>query len=223
MKTAEKTAIVLGATGLVGGILLDLLLADTRYKKVILFSRRSVNKDNPKITEHICDLLALKTKKEHFKADEVFCCLGSTNAKTPNKKRYKEIDYGIPIAAAELCKSNRIPTLIVVSALGADATSNIFYSRIKGEMEDEVLEIDIPKTHIVQPSMIGGHRDEKRPREYVSKKLMSALNFLFLGPLKKYRVIHPKTIALAMQWLANNDFDKKRILSDELKEIVKNG
>ena len=221
MKKTGKTAIILGATGLVGSILLELLVNDKRYKKIVLFSRSSVEIKNQKIDEFLCDLLELEQQQEHFKADEVFCCIGSTNAKTPDKELYKRIDYGIPVAAGELCFQNKIKTLVIVSALGADANSSILYNRIKGEMEHKVLALEIPKTYIVQPSMIGGNRKEKRPREYFFKKLMQILSFLFQGPLKKYRVIHPETIAKSMVWLANNDFEKNRILSDELKQLSK--
>lgn len=223
MKKRNKTAIILGATGLVGGILLDLLLVDDRYQKIILFSRSSAKKNHPKIKEHLCDLLELEKQKGLFKADEVFCCIGSTNAKTPNKDMYKHIDFGIPVTAAKLCQQNDIPTFIVVSALGADANSSIFYNRIKGQMENKVLEFNITKTHLLQPSMIGGDREEKRPREYLFKKLMQGLDFLFVGSLKKYRVIHPKSIAGAMLWLANHQYKEKRIVSEELKKLSKRG
>jgi len=195
------------------------LVKDERYKKIALFSRRAVEIKSQKIEEHLFDLLELEQQQEHFIADEVFCCIGSTNAKTPNNELYKRIDYGIPVATAKLCAQNSIKTLVIVSALGADANSSIFYNRIKGEMEDKVLALKVPKTHIVQPSMIGGNRKEKRPREYFFKKLMQVLSFLFQGSLKKYRVINPETIAKSMVWLANNDFEKNRILSDELKQL----
>jgi uncharacterized protein YbjT (DUF2867 family) len=223
MKKSGKTAIVLGATGLVGGILLDLLVKDERYNSIVLFSRRSAGNGSPKIKEHLCNVLELEQQQEHFKADEIFCCIGTTIAKTPDKKMYRLIDYGIPIAGAELSRINQINTFLVVSALGADANSSIFYNRVKGEMEDELLKFKIPKTHILQPSMIGGNRNEKRPKEHFFKKVMQALSFLFQGPLKKYRVIQPETIATAIVWLANNDFGKNRILSDELKQLPDHG
>ncbi len=221
MKATGKTAIVLGATGLVGGTLLQLLLKDDRYGKVVVFSRRTVGFEHAKLHEHLVDLLALQDQKSHFNADEVFCCVGTTNAKTPDKQQYKKIDYCIPVNAAKLCKKNKIPSILVVSALGANASSTIFYNKTKGEMEEAVLQFGVPKTHIVQPSMIGGDRKEKRPMEYLFKKLMITLNFLFLGPMKKYRVIHPKEIALAMLWLANTTFDQQIIQSEELKTLAK--
>ncbi|MDT0606455.1 NAD-dependent epimerase/dehydratase family protein [Croceitalea rosinachiae] len=222
MGTNQKIAIVLGGTGLIGGFLIKRLLDDKRYKTIKLFSRRAIGFEHPKIEEEVIDLLNLETQTERFYADEVFCCIGTTNAKTSDKSRYKEIDYGIPVAAAQLCVANKIETIIVVSALGADSSSRIFYNRIKGLMEDEVLRLKIAKTHLVQPSMIGGDRKEKRLGEYFFKKLMLVFGFLLQGSLKKYRVIHPDTIAITMVWLANNPNNKKRIPSHVLKQIADN-
>ncbi|MBQ4818979.1 NAD-dependent epimerase/dehydratase family protein [Aquimarina sp. MMG016] len=215
-----KTAIILGATGLTGGILLQKLMDDDRYEKIKLFSRSSVNISHPKIEEHLVDLLQLRNYAQDFIADEVFCCIGTTNAKTPDKELYHNIDYGIPVSAAQLCKTNKISTLIVISALGADPKSRVFYNRTKGEMEEAVLEFDIPKTHILQPSLIGGQRYEKRPGEYFFKQLMKVFNPLLIGSFKKYRTINPETIVSAMVWLANHKFHQKRIISDEIQEIA---
>ncbi len=223
METKGKTAIILGATGLVGSVLLQCLLHDGRYQKIILFSRTSVGIQDSKLDEVLCDVLALETQLDKFRADEVFCCIGTTKAKTPDKVRYKKIDYGIPVVAAKLCSLNQIHTFIVVSALGADVSSAIFYNRIKGEMERIVQQFNIPKTHIVQPSIIGGDRNEQRPGEFFFKKLMSFFRFLLVGPFKKYRVIHPDSIAKAMVWLANNNYKNQRIASDILKELAVHG
>lgn len=223
MEGTKKTAIVLGATGLVGGILLDLLLQDERYKKIIVFSRRKFEKEDSKLEKRIGDLMNLQSFSEHFKADEVHCCIGTTKSKTPDTTKYREIDYDIPLKAAELCRNNGIATFIVISAMGSNENSSIFYNRVKGEMERDVLRIGIPKTHIVQPSLIGGERKEKRSGELFFKKLMNAIDFLMIGPLKKYRIIHPKDIARAMLWLANNPHENKRITSEELKILANHG
>ncbi|GMN06684.1 hypothetical protein MTsPCn5_20730 [Croceitalea sp. MTPC5] len=223
METKGKTAIILGATGLVGSVLLQCLLHDGRYQKIILFSRTSVGIQDSKLDEVLCDVLALEAQLDKFWADEVFCCIGTTKAKTPDKVLYKKIDYGIPVAAAKLCSLNQIHTFIVVSALGADASSAIFYNRIKGEMERMVQQFNIPKIHMVQPSIIGGDRNEQRPGEFFFKKLMSFFGFLLVGPFKKYRVIHPDSIAKAMVWLANNTYTNQRIASDTLKELAVHG
>ena len=223
MERKQKEAIVLGATGLVGGIVLDLLLKDDRYKKVTVFSRRALETTHPKLNTIIGNLLQLDTFASGFHGDEVFCCIGTTKAKTPNKDTYRKIDFGIPSTAAKLCKQNGIGTFIVVSAMGADSGSPIFYNRIKGEMEEAVLAVGLEKTHSVQPALIGGTRDEKRPGEYFFKKLMNTLDFLMIGPFRQYKIILPETIAKAMIWLANNPYDKKRVPSETLKELVAHG
>jgi len=222
MNTKQKTAILLGATGLTGKLLLQLLLKDKRYEKIKLFSRSSLGIVNSKIEEHLGDVVSLNTFKNGFKADEVFCCIGTTKAKTRDKELYKKIDFGIPVKATQLCKENDIDTLIIVSALGANSKSSIFYNRTKGEMEEAVLRLQIPKTHILQPSLIGGKRGEKRIGEWIFKQLMKVANLVMAGPLKKYKSIHPKDIAKTMVWLANNEFKEVRIPSDEIKSLSGN-
>ncbi len=216
-----KTAIILGVTGLTGGILLNQLIEDERYSNIKLFSRKSSGISHPKIEEHIIDMVQLRAHAENFTGNDVFCCVGTTNAKTPDKELYHKIDYGIPVSAARLSKTNKINTFIVISALGADSESRIFYNRTKGEMENAILEFELPKTHILQPSLIGGKREEKRPGEYFFKVLMKIFNPLLFGPLKKYRTIQPETIVSVMIWLANNEFDKHRIKSNKIKELAK--
>lgn len=216
-----KTAIILGATGLTGGMVLEKLLKDERYDTVKLFSRSTVGVNHSKIEEHLVDLFELDKYADSFTADEVYCNIGTTKAKTPNEELYRKIDYGIPVSAAKLAKNNNIKKFLVISALGADANSKIFYNRTKGEMERDVLKAGIPETYIFQPSLIAGNRKEKRTFEAIGKQVMKVLNFLMIGPLRKYRSIHPETIAKAMIIVANNGFRKQKIESDEIKQIAK--
>ena len=113
-----------------------------------------------------------------------------------------------------------IPTFLVISALGANKKSKIFYNRTKGRMEEEVLRNRIKNTYILQPSLIGGIRNEKRLGEKMAKLFMSVLNPFLIGGLKKYRSIHPKTIVNAMIWLANNEYKSGRIPSNEIQQIA---
>jgi len=216
---AQKTAIILGATGLCGGILLQILLNDNRYKKVKLFSRKTVGIKDEKLQEHLIDLLKLSDHEGDFLADEVFCCVGTTKAKTPDKDVYKKIDYGIPVSAAALCKRNKIRTFVVISALGASAESKVFYNRLKGQMENVVVSMGIPKIHILQPSLIGGYRKEKRPGERLAKRAFLILNTILVGPFRKYRSIYPVAIARCMVWLANNSYGMVKIPSDEIVKL----
>lgn len=215
-----KTAIILGATGLTGGILLQKLLQDSRYSKIKLFSRSPIGLKNGKIEEHLIDLSELEKYVAEFKADEVHCCIGTTQAKTPDEDTYHKIDYGIPVAAAKLAAKNRIPTFLVISALGADPASRFFYNRTKGEMERDVLEQKVHETYILQPSLIGGKREEKRPFEAAWKKAMKVGDNLLVGPFKKYRSIPPEKIADAMIYVANHKYAATRIESKEIREIA---
>lgn len=215
-----STAILLGATGLTGRVLLQQLLEDSRYEKIILFSRRPSELNHPKIEEHIIDLFELETVQDKFMADEVYCCIGSTKKKTPDENMYRKIDYGIPVTAAKLTKKKNISTFLVISAIGADAESRFFYGKVKGEMEKDVLNEKIPNTYIFQPSLIAGERKEKRTFEFLAKEAMKLGNYLLLGPLKKYKSISPETIATAMITVAKNGYSKNRIESDEIQEIA---
>ncbi|MFD0977342.1 NAD(P)H-binding protein [Salinimicrobium gaetbulicola] len=216
-----KTAIILGATGLTGGLVLEKLLKDRRYDSVKLFSRSTAGINHPKIEEHLIDLFELEKYAESFTADEVYCNIGTTKSKTPNEDVYRKIDYGIPVAAAKLAKKNNIEKFLVISALGADADSKMFYNKTKGEMERDVLKAEVPETYIFQPSLIAGDRKEKRIFEAFGKHVMKVLNYLMVGPLKKYQSIHPETIAKAMIIVANEGYQKKKIESDEIKQIAK--
>ncbi|WP_204263107.1 NAD(P)H-binding protein [Spongiivirga citrea] len=219
MNNIKKTAIVIGATGLTGGYLLDTLLNDDRYATVKLFSRSSVKKKHPKIKEYFIDMFDLQSAKSDFMADEVFCCIGTTAKKTPDKELYKQIDYGIPVNAARLAKENGISTFIVMSSMGANSRSTVFYNRLKGTMEDDVRATGIANTYMVRPSLIGGERNESRPGEYFGKQLFKILNPLMIGSLKKYRLIHPSKIAKAMVRLANDQFDSTIVESDVLQKL----
>ena len=218
MKT--KTAILLGATGLTGNLLLQQLLKDDDFQKIILFSRSSVKLQHSKLEEHLIDLFQLENYKGQFHADVVFCCVGTTQKKTPDKETYRKVDFGIPVTAAKLAKQNNIPKMIVVSAIGADKNSRFFYNKTKGEMEEAVLAEEIAETYILRPSLIDGSREESRPFELAWKKVMRLADFIMIGPLKKYRSIQAETIARAMQILSKRNYPKSIIESEEIKEIV---
>jgi len=126
----KKTAIILGATGLTGSIILNKLIADDRYATIKLFSRKEVKGTPLKVTQFIGDLLKLEDFTADFTADEVYCCIGTTTKKTPDKTRYRNIDFGIPVAAAKLSKANGIPAFLVVSAIGAKRAASIIRSTL---------------------------------------------------------------------------------------------
>jgi len=218
----RKTAIILGASGLTGSILLEKLINDDSYESIKLFSRKKIEGLPKKVQQFIGDILELENFKANFKANEVFCCIGTTAKKTPNKETYKRIDFGIPVTAAKLSKLNNIPTFIVVSAMGANAKSSVFYNRTKGEMEQEVFQQNILNTYILRPSIIGGNRKENRLLEKIGLVIFKIIQPLFIGKLKQYKIIEAEEIAQAMLNLANSKTSKEKIItSDKVREISK--
>ena len=216
----QKTAIILGATGLTGSILLEKLIHDERYKTIKLFSRKEIDGLPSKVNQYVGNMLDLESFKVDFTGDEVYCCIGTTAKKTPDKALYTAIDYGIPVAAAKLSKDNGIHTLLVVSALGANAKSSIFYNKTKGEMERDVLLEKIKNTHILQPSIIGGKRNEQRIGEKIGLAIFKLMQPLFFGGLKKYKITEAEHIAQAMINLANSSSKKQFIASHDIEVLA---
>lgn len=210
-------AIVIGATGLTGGHLIDELIADETCHEIRVFTRRSIAQKSPKIKEFIVDMFALEEHKEDFIGDVVYCCIGTTKKKTPDPAVYEMIDYGMPVQAAKLTKANDIDAFIVISSLGADEDSKVMYSRLKGRMEKDILDLKILNTYILRPSLIVGDRKEKRLGEDMAKIVMTVFDFLIP---QKYKRIEAKTIAKAMHKLFYYPYARAKINSDEIKTIV---
>lgn len=213
----DKTALLLGATGLVGSELLKLLLNSPNYREVRVLGRKSCGITHPKLKEFLGDVLILDHFEDHFDVDEVFVCIGTTKAKTPDKTLYHKIDCGIPVTAARLARGAGVRHFQVISAMGADHTSNIFYNRTKGQMEQEVLRAEIPETFCIRPSLITGPRREIRLGEDIANKL-----FKWINPLlpSTFQSIASATIARAMFNLANGAQYKSQIVpSNALQEL----
>lgn len=211
-----KTAIILGATGLTGGHVLNQLLDHPNYDKIKIFTRKATGVSHPKVEEYLVDLLNLSAVKSDFTGDEVYVCIGTTKKKTADLERYKDIDYGIPVAAAKLCKENNIPVIAVVSAIGADPESSMFYSRFKGEMERDVKAQRVERTYILRPSFIGGDRQETRIGERIGLFIFKLINPLMIGGLKKYAIVDSSKIAAKMIALANTNQSSVTIESDKI-------
>jgi uncharacterized protein YbjT (DUF2867 family) len=218
----KKTAIILGASGLTGAIVLEKLLNDDRYDSIKLFSRKRIDGLSSKVKQYIGDLLSIETFKKDFTGDDVYCCIGTTAKKTPNKIEYKAIDYGIPVAAASLAKANKINTFVVVSSIGANSKSSAFYTRTKGEMERDVLSKKVEYTYILRPSIIDGNRKEQRLGEKIGLIVFKIFQPLFLGKLNKYKITEAEHIAQAMIKLANSSSQEIIITSNKIKEKALN-
>lgn len=219
----KKTAIILGATGFVGNRLLQKLIEDDRYETIKLFSRSKIEGLSIKVKQFIGDILDLEQFSDDFTGNDVFCCIGTTAKKTPDKALYKKIDYGIPVAASKLAKVNHIDTFLVISAIGADKNSNVFYNKIKGLMEHDVLQQNLKSTYILRPALIGGERDENRTLEKMGLVVFKLIQPVLVGKLKKYRIVNAETIAQAMIHLANSKNHSEGIItSDHINTLGNN-
>jgi len=218
----KKTAIILGASGLTGGFVLQKLIEDERYDTIKLFSRSKIEGLPDKVQQFIGDLLELNQFKTDFTADDVYCCIGTTAKKTPDKTLYKKIDFGIPVAAAKLSKENNISTFLVISAMGANKNSTVFYNKTKGEMENSVLKQQIKNTYVLRPSLIGGDRQETRLLEKIGLVIFKVIQPLFIGKLKKYKIVNAETIAQAMIGLANTKYSEVIITSEHINKLGNN-
>ncbi len=219
---SQKTAIVFGATGLIGSYLVALLCESDHYKQVISFSRKPSGFSDPKLSEHISDLGNLNDIASEITGNDLYCCLGTTIKKAGTKEKFKKIDFDMPVGLAKIAAQNKIRNFTVVSSIGADAKSSSFYLCTKGQMEQGVMQCDIPKISIVRPSMLTGPRKEFRFGEAVGKVAMTIFNPLMIGKFRKYRSIHAENVASAMIAISENYPEGVRIYeSDELQQIAK--
>ncbi len=199
-----KTAMVFGATGLIGSHVVDLLLNAQEYDKVIVISRRPAGYDHPKIENKIIDF-SEKSLKKTGRADIVFCCLGTTIKKAGSKEKFRYVDYHLPLEIAKHCATESIPRLVVVSSIGATTETKNFYLLTKGEMERDVLKQQIPYITFVRPSLLLGSRKEFRFGEEAGKLLAKVLSPLMIGGLKKYKAIHANKVARAMLLIGKSE------------------
>ncbi|ALI98418.1 oxidoreductase [Rufibacter tibetensis] len=202
---SPKVALIAGASGLVGGHCLQLLLQSPRYNKVISVGRKKLNLEHPKLQQIIVDFDNLEQYHHSLIADDVYCCLGTTIKKAGSKENFRKVDYTYVVNLAKITSRHFATQFLVVSALGADSHSRIFYNHVKGEMEEAVKKLPFTAVHIFQPSLLLGERQEVRLGERAAATFMKTAGFLFNGPLRKYKGIHAKTVAKAMLEAAKQD------------------
>lgn len=211
-----RTAIILGASGLVGSHLLHMLLDDEGYDKVVAYARKALDVEHPKLEIRQRDLLE-EAAFEDAKCDDLFCCIGTTQAKTPDLTEYRKIDFGIPVNAARSALKLGMQRCIVISSMGADAESKTFYLKIKGQMEEALKKMSIPELHILRPSLLLGNREEFRFGERVFAFLMKF--FRWFIP-KRYQAIEAEQVARAMMKLKDKEYSELVVESDEIRNLA---
>lgn len=194
-KPAARAALIVGASGLTGRTLLEMLLADSRYQRVHALVRKATLPTDAKLVEHVVDFDHLAPLP---RIDDAFCCLGTTIKRAGSQAAFRTVDFEYVVNVAKAAAKAGAKRFLVVSALGASATSAVFYSRVKGEMEDALKELGFAELHIFQPSLLTGNRPESRPAERAGIAAFSLIAPLMLGPSRKYRPIAAEAVAAAM-------------------------
>jgi nucleoside-diphosphate-sugar epimerase len=193
-----KSALLAGSTGLIGRFCLNILLKNNVYDKIIIPVRKKTENENEKLYQLIINYDKISDFKNEMKADDIFCCLGTTMKKAGSKEEFYKVDFNYVYNLAKLCKDNGAKTFSLISSIGADKNSGNFYLKVKGETEDAVIKLGYDTTNIFRPSVLAGERYESRPGEKAGIILMKLIAPLLQGPLKKYRAIDAETVAEVM-------------------------
>lgn len=198
------TATIFGASGLTGSALTELLLNDAAFKSIKVVVRKLLNAHHEKLQQVVIDFSQLRDYPDLFSSDHIFCCLGTTMEKEKgNKETYKIVDKEYPVEIARNSAMHNCKSLHIMSSMGANPNSKIFYSKLKGEMQEEVIaewegKISHSALCIYQPGLLEGDRKEKRFGEGFGKIVMRILNPILIGDLRKYKSIQAKDVALVM-------------------------
>lgn len=198
----SASALLLGATGLVGGNVLDLLLDDPAYGRVVVVGRRAIDRSHQKLEQHVIDLERLEEHAGVFSVDDVFCCLGTTIRAAGSQQAFRRVDHDYVVASARAAAAAGARRYLLVTAAGADSRSRFFYNRVKGDAEAGVRAQPFQGVVILRPSLILGPRAERRAAEAVFQRLAPALGVLMVGPLARYRAVDARAVAGAMVRLA---------------------
>jgi len=216
----NRTAIVFGATGLVGKALVEELCNSDRYFMIKVFSRHNTGLAGAeKIKEFVIDFNKLKDCSEMISGDDLFICLGTTIKKAGSVSRMEEIDRDLPVNLATIASENSVERLAVISSLGANPGSSNYYLRIKGEMERGLMKLKFGTLIILRPSMLLGDRNERRTGEEIGKIMMKIIGLFLIGRLSKYKGIEAKKVAIAMVRAINDKTGTEILESDALQKI----
>jgi len=218
----QKTALIVGATGLVGKHCLEFLLREPVYERVTVLLRSPLLLQHEKLIQHTIDFDELETAGGVLTADDVFCCLGTTIKKAGSQDAFRKVDFTYPVKLAAITQHLGAAQFLIVSALGSDSHSRIFYNQVKGETEEALKKISFNGLHIFRPSLLLGKREEQRPGELAGAVVMSVLKYALSGSLKKYRAIQASDVAKAMVRVAQKNLSKTNIFESDLIQTIAN-
>jgi uncharacterized protein YbjT (DUF2867 family) len=198
VSTTPKIALVAGATGLVGGLLLNTLLEAPDYARVYALTRRPLGKEHPKLANRVVSFQRMGEQLKTLTAQDAYCCIGTTIAQAGSQEAFREADIDAVLLFAQAARAAQVKRFVVVSSVGADTGSKKFYLRTKGEMEDALIAVGFPAVDILQPSLLLGPRKQMRPLELAGSILAPIVNPLLTGAREAYRAIPAEVVARAM-------------------------
>jgi uncharacterized protein YbjT (DUF2867 family) len=211
------TAIVLGATGLVGRALVDQLIADARFDRIVVLLRRDVQYTSSKVQANVVNFDDPKTWRELVKGDVLFSTLGTTMKQAGSKEAQYKVDFTYQYEAARTAAENGVETYVLISSAGASAKSFIFYSKMKGELEEAISKLPFKRISIIRPGLLSGNRTEHRAGEKLMIKVLNVLHHLpGLGGQK------PIDVSIVARAMINAYFQQRSAaLVYELSEVFK--
>lgn len=216
-----RTALVVGATGLVGKHLTEQLCANDAYSRVTVLVRKPLDFTHPKLVQEIVDFNNLDAAASRINAQDIFCTLGTTIRVAGSQAAFRKVDFDYPVKIAELALQSGAEQYVIVTAIGADSRSAVFYSRVKGEVEGKIASLGYRTFVALRPSFLVGHRAESRLGEEIGIFAAQMLGLWMIGPLRKYRAIKAETVARGMILEALRNEAGKRVLeSDAIQDLA---
>ena len=216
-----KTALIFGSSGLIGNELFKTILLNNSYDKIKVFVRSIPEVDNPKVEIIKTDFSNLEQYKDKIIGDDCFFCIGTTKKDTPNKDEYRRVEYNIPVNVAKIAKANSVKSFYYVSSIGANPNASSNYLKNKGQVEEELKNLNFSKLAIIRPSLLIGNRKSFRLGEVIFTPVMNTLTLFAFGSLKKYKPIKIQNVVKAILHISKNVSDKIVFESDELERIAK--
>jgi len=201
---STRTALVAGASGLVGSQVLRLLLEDPAYSRVTLLARRELPLSHKKLEQRIASFDRLAQIADFPRVHDVFCCLGTTMKQAGSPDAFRKVDFTYVVELARVAVRHRASQFLVVTAVGADPQSRILYSRVKGDAEEALRRLQFESIQIFRPSLVVGARAQSRLAERVARLLGLLVGWALVGPLSRYRPIKAEALARAMVRVARD-------------------
>ena len=216
-----KTALIFGSSGLIGNELLKTILFKNNYSNIKIFVRTVPEINNSKVEIIKTDFRNLEKYKDKINGDDCYFCIGTTKKDTPDKNEYRRIEYDLPVNIAIIAKKNSVNSFYYVSSIGASPKASSGYLKNKGEVEEELKNLNFSKLVIIRPSLLVGTRKSFRLGEVIFTPIMNTLTLFAFGSLKKYKPIKIENVVKAMLNISTSNSNKIVYESNELETIAK--